>query len=83
MVACIDFFEMSEICRPKFIVRHSTSSKIEEQLIEVTRGLTTLKLTATKLKNNRLLDFLNSGKKFLFILVGENNSLSEKAFLQK
>jgi hypothetical protein len=23
MVACIDFFEMSEICRPKFIVRHS------------------------------------------------------------
>jgi hypothetical protein len=25
MVACIDFFEMSEICRPKFIVRHSTS----------------------------------------------------------
>jgi hypothetical protein len=69
--------------RPKFIVRHSTSSKIEEQLIEVTRGLTTLKITATNLKNNRLLDFLNSGKKFLFILVGENNSLSEKAFLQK
>jgi hypothetical protein len=69
--------------RPKFIVRHSTSSKIEEQLIEVTRGLTTLKITATKLKNNRLLDFLNSGKKFLFIPVGENNSLSEKAFLQK
>jgi hypothetical protein len=25
MVACIDFFEMSEICRPKFIVRHSTT----------------------------------------------------------
>jgi hypothetical protein len=25
MVACIDFFEMSEICRPKFIVRHSTN----------------------------------------------------------
>jgi hypothetical protein len=24
MVACIDFFEMSELCRPKFIVRHST-----------------------------------------------------------
>jgi hypothetical protein len=24
MVACIDSFEMSEICRPKFIVRHST-----------------------------------------------------------
>jgi hypothetical protein len=24
MVACTDFFEMSEICRPKFIVRHST-----------------------------------------------------------
>jgi hypothetical protein len=24
MVACIDFFEMSEICRPKFIIRHST-----------------------------------------------------------
>jgi hypothetical protein len=24
MVACIDFFEMLEICRPKFIVRHST-----------------------------------------------------------
>jgi hypothetical protein len=24
MVACIDFFEMSEMCRPKFIVRHST-----------------------------------------------------------
>jgi hypothetical protein len=24
MVACIDFFEMSEIYRPKFIVRHST-----------------------------------------------------------
>jgi hypothetical protein len=24
MVACIDFFEMSEICLPKFIVRHST-----------------------------------------------------------
>jgi hypothetical protein len=24
MVVCIDFFEMSEICRPKFIVRHST-----------------------------------------------------------
>jgi translation initiation factor 2 beta subunit (eIF-2beta)/eIF-5 len=24
MVACIDFFEMSEIRRPKFIVRHST-----------------------------------------------------------
>jgi hypothetical protein len=69
--------------RPKFIVRHSTSSKIEKQLIEVTRGLTTLKITATKLKNNRLLDFLNSGKKFLFIPVGENNSLSEKAFLQK
>jgi hypothetical protein len=23
MVACIDFFEMSEICRPKFTVRHS------------------------------------------------------------
>jgi hypothetical protein len=23
MVACIDFFEMSEICRLKFIVRHS------------------------------------------------------------
>jgi hypothetical protein len=23
MVAYIDFFEMSEICRPKFIVRHS------------------------------------------------------------
>jgi hypothetical protein len=23
MVACIDFFEMLEICRPKFIVRHS------------------------------------------------------------
>jgi hypothetical protein len=69
--------------RPKFIVRHSTSSKIEEQLIDVTRGLTTLKITATKLKNNRLLDFLNSGKKFLFIPVGQNNSLSKKAFLQK
>jgi uncharacterized membrane protein YagU involved in acid resistance len=27
MVACIDFFEMSEICRPKFIVRHSTRLK--------------------------------------------------------
>jgi hypothetical protein len=27
MVACIDFFEMSEICLPKFIVRHSTYSK--------------------------------------------------------
>jgi hypothetical protein len=26
MVACIDFFEMSEICRPKFIVRHSTKA---------------------------------------------------------
>jgi hypothetical protein len=26
MVACIDFFEMSEICRPIFIVRHSTVS---------------------------------------------------------
>jgi hypothetical protein len=26
MVACIDFFEMSEICRPKFIVRHSMYS---------------------------------------------------------
>jgi hypothetical protein len=25
MVACIEFFEMSEICRPKFIVRHSTN----------------------------------------------------------
>jgi hypothetical protein len=25
MAACIDFFEMSEICRPKFIVRHSTT----------------------------------------------------------
>jgi hypothetical protein len=24
MVACIHFFEMSEICRPKFIVRHNT-----------------------------------------------------------
>jgi hypothetical protein len=24
MVACIDFFEMSEICWSKFIVRHST-----------------------------------------------------------
>jgi hypothetical protein len=24
MVACIDFFEMSEICWPNFIVRHST-----------------------------------------------------------
>jgi hypothetical protein len=24
MVTCIHFFEMSEICRPKFIVRHST-----------------------------------------------------------
>jgi hypothetical protein len=23
-MACIDFFEISEICRPKFIVRHST-----------------------------------------------------------
>jgi hypothetical protein len=23
MVACTDFFEMSEVCRPKFIVRHS------------------------------------------------------------
>jgi hypothetical protein len=65
--------------RPKFIVRHSTSSKIEEQLTEVT----TLKITATKLKNNRLLDFLNSGKMFFFIPVVENNSLSEKAFLQK
>jgi hypothetical protein len=28
MVACIDFFEMSEICRPKFIVRHSTSDRM-------------------------------------------------------
>jgi hypothetical protein len=28
MVACIDFFEMSEICRPKFIVRHSTIALI-------------------------------------------------------
>jgi hypothetical protein len=28
MVACIDFFEMSEICRPKFIVRHSTVAAI-------------------------------------------------------
>jgi hypothetical protein len=28
MVACIDFFEMSEICRPKFIVRHSTPPMI-------------------------------------------------------
>jgi hypothetical protein len=61
----------------------STSSKIKEQLIEVTRGLPTLKITATKLKNNRLLDFLNSGKKFLFIPAVENNSQSEKAFLQK
>jgi hypothetical protein len=30
MVACIDFFEMSEICRPKFIVRHSTSNPTNE-----------------------------------------------------
>jgi hypothetical protein len=29
MVACIDFFEMSEICRPKFIVRHSTIAATE------------------------------------------------------
>jgi hypothetical protein len=29
MVACIDFFEMSEICRPKFIVRHSTITTTE------------------------------------------------------
>jgi hypothetical protein len=29
MVACIDFFEMSEICRPKFIVRHSTIGDTE------------------------------------------------------
>jgi hypothetical protein len=28
MVACIDFFEMSEICRPKFIVRHSKYKQI-------------------------------------------------------
>jgi hypothetical protein len=28
MVACIDSFEMSEICRPKFIVRHSTVAAI-------------------------------------------------------
>jgi hypothetical protein len=27
MVACIDFFEMSEICRPKFIVRHSLHNR--------------------------------------------------------
>jgi hypothetical protein len=27
MVACIDFFEMSEICRPKFIVRHTTKTQ--------------------------------------------------------
>jgi hypothetical protein len=31
MVACIDFFEMSEICRPKFIVRHSTLTISERQ----------------------------------------------------
>jgi hypothetical protein len=33
MVACIEFFEMSEICRPKFIVRHSTtaSKKVAHQ----------------------------------------------------
>jgi hypothetical protein len=28
MIACIDFFEMSEICRPKFIVRHTTNTKL-------------------------------------------------------
>jgi hypothetical protein len=26
MVACSDFFKMSEICRPEFIVRHSTAT---------------------------------------------------------
>jgi hypothetical protein len=44
MVACINFFEMSEICRPKFIVRHSTCgiiyinflfTEIEEQITEL------------------------------------------------
>jgi hypothetical protein len=29
MVTCIDFFEMSEICWPKFIVRHSISLRVE------------------------------------------------------
>jgi hypothetical protein len=35
MVACIDFFEMSEICRPKFIVRHSISAATRAGLVIV------------------------------------------------
>jgi hypothetical protein len=35
MVACIDFFEMSEICRPKFIVRHSINN-LEHALFALT-----------------------------------------------
>jgi hypothetical protein len=31
MVACIDFFGMSEICWPKFIVRHSTSQNVQQK----------------------------------------------------
>jgi hypothetical protein len=41
MVACIDFFEMSEICRPKFIVRHSTYSR--EQSVSNIQLFETLK----------------------------------------
>jgi hypothetical protein len=33
MVACIDFFETSEICRPKFIVRHSTTKWGNDQIL--------------------------------------------------
>lgn len=41
----------------------STSTQVQEKLTEVTRGLPTLRATAIHLKNNELLNFLNSGKK--------------------
>jgi hypothetical protein len=53
MVAGIDFFEMSEICRPKFIVRHSTRVSLlhyryDYSILNVFVTVDLLKSTITK-----------------------------------
>jgi hypothetical protein len=47
MVACIDFFEMSEICRPKFIVRHSTAlAQSPPKIVSLAKSIICSKLSS-------------------------------------
>jgi hypothetical protein len=75
MVACIDFFEMSEICRPKFIVPHSIKGFSSVTLYNYkTIKLLFLQLPQNKvpIQNFAFFQFLNSScvrKPYFFMMM--------------